>query len=203
MTKNFSGLALGLLCGICLRGQDAPNADLFVGYSYLRANPARTAPSFPNDGGVGNLALNLNNYFGVEFEFGGYYDGNVNKSGTEVTSMTYLLGPRLSFGRSNAIDPFFHVLFGGIYTSGSKFVAANGANSTSQSVSVGVSEHNFAMAAGGGVDARLTKVLLFRPIQLDYVLTRLQDLGFSGLQNRNQHNLRISVGFVFQFGGAR
>jgi hypothetical protein len=204
MKKKFGFLTLGLLFGSCLHGQDAPKADVFIGYSYLRANPARSG-SFPNDGGVGALGLNLNNYFGVEFEFGGYYNGNVNKRGVESKSMTYLIGPRVSFGRSKGIDPYFHLLVGGIYVSGTKFVAPSGTNPTSSGTTIGVSEHNFAMATGGGVDIQLTKYLLLRPIQLDYLLTRLEDLGFSGqpTENRNQHNLRASAGLVFQFGGSR
>lgn len=199
MKRDFGSLTmLGLLFGGSLHAQEAPKVDVFLGYSFLRANPARTAPAFGNHGGEGSLAMNINNNFGMEFDFGGYYNGNVNKRGIEALSTTFLFGPRLSFGRSKEIDPYFHVLFGGIYVSGTKPGEAAG-------TSIGVSQRNFAMATGGGVDIRLTKFMLFRPIQLDYFLTRLEDLGFSGLptQNRNQHNVRASAGLVFQFGGAR
>ena len=35
------------------------------------------------------------------------------------------------------------------------------------------------------------------------LVTRLEDLGFSGqpTHNRNQHTFRVSAGLVFQFGG--
>jgi hypothetical protein len=202
MRKELRFLSLsGLLSGACLHAQEAPGVELFAGYSYLWANPAQSTHSFPNDGGVGGLALNINDNFGVEFEFGGYYNGNVNKRAIEAKTITFLVGPRVSLGRSHQFDPYFHILFGGINTSDSKLVAANGATSTN----VEFSERGFAMAAGGGLDIRLNKLIVFRPVQLDYLLTRLEDLGFSGqpAQARNQHNLRICAGFVFQFGRPR
>lgn len=147
--------------------------------------------------------MNVNDNFGMEFEFGGYYNGDVNKRSVRANSMTVLLGPLLSLGRSRDIDPYAHVLFGAIDVSGNTVEVVNGANSGVAGASIGISEHNPAMAAGGGLDVHLTKFLLCRPIQLDYLLTRLEDLGFSGqsTQNRNQHNVRGSAGLVFQFGG--
>jgi hypothetical protein len=145
--KNTLGfLTFSLLSGICQHAQDPPHADLFIGYSYLRANPARNANSFSNDGGVGALSVNVNDNLGMEFEFGGYYKWG--KRSVKAKSMTFLLGPRLSLGRSRDIDPFVHVLFGAI-NSGSGFETVDGANPTSARASFRVSEHNFAMAAGG------------------------------------------------------
>jgi hypothetical protein len=206
MKKNVLILSLfGVLSGTCLYAQEASRVDVFAGYSYLLANPAQNLGSFHNDGGVGNVALNLNDNFGMEFEYGGYYNGNVNKTTDKAKTMTFLVGPRASLGRSREFDPYVHVLFGGVYTSDSKFVAASGVTSSTGGTNVDFSEHSFAMAAGGGLDIRLSRVILFRPIQFDYLLTRLEDLGFSGqpVQARSQHNLRVSAGFVFQFGRQR
>ncbi len=179
--------------------------DVFAGYSYLLANPAQSFGSFHNDGGVGSLALNLTDNLGMEFEFGGYYNGNVNGTAVKAQTMTFMVGPRVSLGRSRQFDPYVHVLFGGVFTSDSKVVAANAATSIPGGSNADFSEHSFAMAAGGGLDIRLGRLILFRPLQLDYVLTRLEDLGFSGqpAQARSQHNLRVSVGFLFQFGRPR
>jgi hypothetical protein len=57
------------------------------------------------------------------------------------------------------------------------------------------------MTAGGGLDIKITKHVNFRPIQLEYFLTRLQNLR-SGNDN-NQSNLRYSTGFNFTFGEAQ
>jgi hypothetical protein len=48
----------------------------------------------------------------------------------------------------------------------------------------------------------LVRASWYDPIQFDYVLTRLEDFGLSGLpsENRNQHNLRYAAGVVFNFG---
>jgi hypothetical protein len=65
------------------------------------------------------------------------------------------------------------------------------------------SQDAFAMAFGGGVDIKLNRRIAFRPIQLDYVMTRFQPLFISGLgdinRDRNQNNLRYSTGFSFRF----
>jgi opacity protein-like surface antigen len=62
-------------------------------------------------------------------------------------------------------------------------------------------ETGFGMTAGGGLDIKVSKSVSFRPIQLEYFLTRLQNLR-SGTDN-NQHNLRYSAGINFTFGGAQ
>ena len=55
----------------------------------------------------------------------------------------------------------------------------------------GISENGFAMALGGGVDAKIKDKLAFRVFQADYVMTRIQ--------STNQHNARISTGIVLRF----
>lgn len=63
------------------------------------------------------------------------------------------------------------------------------------------------MAAGGGLDIKLSHTITFRPIQLDYYLTRVEapDVtlppGESTARARNQNNLRCAAGIEFTFGG--
>ena len=53
------------------------------------------------------------------------------------------------------------------------------------------------MAAGGGVDFLVTNHIAIKPIQLEYVMTRLPNaLGFGGHQN----DIRYSAGVVFRIG---
>jgi opacity protein-like surface antigen len=70
-------------------------------------------------------------------------------------------------------------------------------------------QNNFAMAAGGGVDLKLTKYILVRLAQIDYLYTRFatpailgngQGIGPSISSSKN--NFRYSVGFVFNFNDA-
>jgi len=121
--------------------------------------------------------------------------------------MTYLFGPRFSMSRSRRVIPYFHVLFGGVHftTSIPVTVAPTPTSTTPTTTRVGASQDTFAMAAGGGLDIKLNHHLMLRPIQLDYVLTRLEDFGLSGTpsQNRNQNNLRYAAGLIFTFGGER
>src|SRR3982751_1010294 len=90
-------LSLLLIAGVS--AQDSPKADLFLGYSFLRANSARNIPAFTANGGAGTLGFNLNNHIGLEAEFGGYHNGNIHDIELDTTMMTYLFGPRISLGR--------------------------------------------------------------------------------------------------------
>jgi opacity protein-like surface antigen len=205
MKNVLSVLTLGLALGLGVYAQDAPKADLFMGYSFLRANAARDIPAFTNNGGLGTFGWNFTNFIAAEFEFGGYHNGNINNIQFDTTEMTYLFGPRFSLNRSNTVMPYVHSLFGGIHLTTSVPVTLTPAptgTTTGTTTRAAASQDNFAMAFGGGLDIKLNKHILLRPIQLDYVMTRLEDFGQSGQpsQNRNQHNLRYATGIAFTFG---
>jgi hypothetical protein len=127
----------------------------------------------------------------------------------------FLFGPRFSF-RSSRLNPYFQVLWGGvfaatstqieavlapgvmppIYIPGKGDIAAN--LSQALSTRIGADQTAFAMIAGGGLDIKISKSLSFRPIGLDYFMTRLQN--FRSATDNNQHNLRYTAGFNFTFG---
>jgi opacity protein-like surface antigen len=206
MKDVFRLLSLSSLLALPMYAQETPKADFFMGYSYLRTNSAQGLPAGNLNGGIGSFTYNFTNTFGVEAEFGGYH----NNAEVDNTSVSYLFGPRFSYGRSVRIDPFVHVLFGGMHTSVSVDTtstlipphpahlppATNGRYSASQA--------NFAMVAGGGVDFHLSKGWYFRAAELDYVLTRFEAPDFltpaGATTNRNQNNFRFSVGIGFNFG---
>jgi len=200
-------ITLSLASGVAAVAQDAPKADLFLGYSGLRANSARNIPAFTNNGGLGTFAWNFTKNVAFEFEFGGYHNGNIHNIQFDTTEMTYLFGPRFSVSRSRRVMPYFHILFGGIHltTSLPVTVAPTPLDTNPTTTRIAASQDTFAMAAGGGLDVRLSHHVTFRPIQGDYLLTRLEDFGQSGQpsQNRNQHNVRWAAGFLFTFGGER
>jgi hypothetical protein len=52
------------------------------------------------------------------------------------------------------------------------------------------------MAAGGGVDIKLSRHFAVRPVQAEYFLSKLPD----GLNNR-QNRFRVSCGVVLRMGG--
>jgi len=206
------GLALLIPCTGFVLAQEVPRADLFLGYSFQRVNSAQTIPAFTANGGLGTLGLNLNDHFGFEIEFGGYHNGNINDHHFDTTTLTYLVGPRVSLGRSRRIDPYLHILFGGEHATTSIFVPPQPVvNPLSSGVGEGgrwkATQDNFAMAVGGGLDVKLGHVVSLRPIQFDYLLTRFETPDLNDLtgptHNRNQHNLRYAAGLQFNFGGEK
>jgi len=215
-TLRVSGIVLTvlLLGAIGAMAQDTPKADLFFGYSFLRYNSAQTVPAFTANGGIGTLGFNVNDHVGLEVELGGYHNGNINNYHFDNTTFSFLFGPRLSAGRSKKVDPYFHVLFGGQH--GASSIAADSilvvnpvVNAPSTSGRYKGSQTTFAMAVGGGIDIKLGKAVTFRPVQVDYYLTRFEAPEVvvpadSNLKTaRNQNNFRYAAGIMFTFGGER
>jgi hypothetical protein len=198
--------AFSILIGIAF-AEDVPKADLFLGYSFVRANSARDIPAFTNDGGLGTFGWNFNKHIGAEFEFGGYHNGSIQNLQFDTTEMTYLFGPRVSLSRSRKVIPYVHTLFGGVHLTSSLpvTVAPTPFSTTTTTSRIAASQDAFAMALGGGLDIRVSHHVTLRPVQFDYLMTRLEDFGQSGQpsQNRNQHNLRYGGGIMFTFGGER
>lgn len=207
---SFS-IACALVAGTLAVAQDSPKADLFLGYSGIRANSARDIPAFINNGGLGTFGWNINPHIAFETEFGGYHNGNINNFEFDTTEMTYLFGPRFSMNRGRRVVPYFHTLFGGVHFTTSIPVTVaptplpTGTSTTPTTTRIGASQDAFSMALGGGLDIKLSHHVMLRPIQVDYLLTRLQDFGQSGTpsQNRNQNNVRYAAGLIFTFGGER
>jgi hypothetical protein len=54
------------------------------------------------------------------------------------------------------------------------------------------------MAVGGGLDWKIAKRISFRPIAVDYVLTRFPSL-LTGTR-QNQNSIAASAGIIFTFG---
>jgi hypothetical protein len=162
----------------------ASRLELYGGYDYIRFNINASAsvlqpPSetFNANGGGGQLVYNVNNWLGVLGDVSGYWATNATKAGA---AMPYLFGPRANLRRGK-ITPFVQLLAGGVLTS-------------SGIESLGWQSH-FALAAGGGVDLRVSPHISIRPVEAEYFLTRIPD----GLNNR-QNNFRFGAGIVFRFG---
>ena len=208
---------LVLLCGLFAFAQDAPRGELFFGYTYVRANSATNVPAFSMNGGSAQAAINFNKWIGFVMDMGAHHNGNIGGNHLDTTAVPFLFGPRVSL-RYSRIRPYFQTLFGGvhagtsitvsaipvppspsqpIYLPGVGTVPAN----TPVSLRAVASETAFAAAFGGGLDIKINKVVSFRPIGLDYFLTRLQNLRTAG--DNNQHNIRYTAGLNFNFGSAQ
>jgi opacity protein-like surface antigen len=178
-------LAFLAICVVSVRAQEGPSkVDVFVGYSFLQANPSTpTLDSFHVNGGSVNGAYNFTSWLSGVADFGGYTNGNIGRGGFAGTMSTYLFGPRVSYRHFRRITPFGQVLFGVARTNAAAFET-----STSQNA--------LAMTAGGGVNYRLTRHFTFRPLQVEYLLTRFQE---TSVGTQSQNNLRVSTGFAWSF----
>jgi opacity protein-like surface antigen len=153
-------------------------AEVFGGYQYVRFNPG----GGNCHGGGGSVAGNVNNWFGLVGDFGVCKITGL-PSGVSGHSFNYLGGPRVSFRSSSPVTPFAHALFGGMNVGGG--VSGYGSGSSNA----------FAMALGGGVDARVSEHVSVRLMQFDYFPSR-----FGGT---TQNNLRLQTGIVYRWTGSR
>ena len=209
-TKSYV-LALSLVAGIA-SAQDYPRVETFAGFTYTRANSASNVPAFSANGGGGQLGVNFNKWVGFVMDIGSVHNGNISDIHLDTTLTNYLFGPRVSL-RYSRVRPYFNVLFGGMH--GGTSFAVNGVPVATQPIYLPggavvppntpvtlravASQTAFAMTAGGGLDIKINRHVSFRPIGLDYLLTRLQNL--RSLEDNNQHSLRYTTGFNFTFGG--
>lgn len=216
----------GIMCLLALMAaaQEVPRGEVFFGYSYVRAATGSQVNAFNNNGGLGDVQVNLNEYLSIVGELGGYSAGNVSIKGPELSSLdqtyfTYQFGPRLSLNKLGRIVPFGHFLIGGAHQSRSFTVP----NNLTEGIPVppGVTaevnptytrfrttQNAYAMTIGGGFDVNLTRMFAVRPFQLDYMPSHFSPFNIPGLStigvNNNtnwQNNLRFSAGLAFRFGG--
>jgi hypothetical protein len=195
--------------------QDAPKVGAYLGYDYVRFNSATNVPAFSANGGNGQFIYRFNHWFGAVADLGAVTNNNLNGIHADSTFANFLFGPRVTFGgHKSRFKPYVQVLWGGVYATSSVQVQAIPAVTTLPAVTavtattgqavtarIGTSQTAFAMTAGGGLDIRLGKHVSFRPISVDYYLTRLQNLRTQG--DNNQNNIRYSGGFTFWLGGEK
>ena len=184
--------------------QDEPRFETYLGYSFTRVNSGINVPAFSANGGLGEVAFNFNKWLSAVGSFPAVHNGNISDFHIDQTLFGYMFGPRVHvrFGR---INPFVETLFGSSHVSRSFKVPG-----TSAAVGDDVLAQRFvndatafSMLIGGGLDLPINRHLAFRPIKLDYYMTRFQPLFIEGLgnanRNRNQSNLLYSTGFNFRF----
>jgi outer membrane immunogenic protein len=173
--RKIGWLTLGaLLLAMPAVAQDTPQAELSAGYSFLRISESGSSSNF--HGGSASIAGNVNNWFGVVFDAGGYH---TNESGVSGHVFSYMFGPRISYRSSSRLTPFGQVLLGGARATASGGGASGSLNS-------------FAAGVGGGLDVKATERIAIRVVQAEYIFTH-----FAGVR---QNNARVSAGVVFRFG---
>ena len=118
--KNIS-LSVVLVLLTCAFGaaQDTPKAEVFLGYTYLRANSASNVPAFSANGGSGQLVVNIGKHFGLVTDIGAVHNGNIGGYHTDTTLTNFMFGPRFPIRVSHRVIPYFQGLFGGVYAASS------------------------------------------------------------------------------------
>ena len=182
MFKSVWPICLLLVLSISAAAQDSPKVEVFGGYSYVHSSFAGTGLNF--NGGSGSLAVNIAPTIGIVGDFGVYHN---NTSGVSTNNFTYLFGPKFAYRGNERVTPYFHILLGGVHASSSF---------STPSSSVSESSNAFALAIGGGLDAKVAPHIAIRVAQIDYLLTKLPDD-----KDDRQNNVRVSAGIVFRWGG--
>ena len=179
-----------VLLSLPLLAQDYPKAEIFGGYQYLHTgnitiSGTDTQSSQSHNGWAAALRGNFNKHFGLEGDFGGVYSTPV--SGINWHTYTFTGGPVLAYDAGGKINPFVHVLFGGIHTS----FSGSG---------VSVSKTGFTTLFGGGIDAKINKTFSVRVIEADWLYYHYGDFQpLTGSSISQSNNVRITTGLVLTF----
>jgi hypothetical protein len=189
MPRIFPVVGVLLLFATMGSAQLLPKGNVFIGYSYTRADVAG-GNNANLDGWNGSLEGKIFPYVGIVADLSGVYGGTNSPAVCPVLSIpgpctsvhttihqyNVLFGPRLSVSVGK-VRPFAHALFGAAHEN----LGNRGGSS---------SDTSFATALGGGVDYKAFHVAAWR-FEGDYLQTRY----FSGTQS----DFRFSTGLVFNF----
>jgi len=209
MKTGLAVMGVTVLCAVVAAAQDIPKMETFLGYTYVRVNRATDAPGFSANGGGGQFVYNFNNWISGVADLGAVHSGNIGAAQLDSTFFNFLFGPRVSM-RFSRLQPYFQVLWGGVYATTSTQIQGIAVATPSpggaiavdpgQAITtrIGATQTAFAMTAGGGLDIKINKHVSFRPIGLDYYMTRLENL--RSQNDNHQNNLRYTTGFDFTFG---
>jgi Outer membrane protein beta-barrel domain len=198
-----------LLLSLATWAQEWPKVEVGADYSYLRFAPSGPYTSGHSlNGGGGSLVYNWNEYLGIKMDLQGYTSNTTGfaipptatfpnglNGNVQGNMFTYLFGPQLKV-RAHKIQPFAHLLFGGAHTNvyGNAFNTLCRPIAGNCSVSKAPTAEAFALDFGGGVDLPINRTVSFRPVQIDYLLTRFSN---PFTKTNNQNNFHYSVGIVF------
>jgi len=189
MKKSFVLIFLVSLLSLASRAQD--KFEVFGGYQYLHTgNITVDGQSDPGssqgfNGWDASATGYFNKFLGVTGDFGGAY---ATVDGVSGHVYTYTGGPVAAF-RVGKINPFVHVLFGGVHLTGSES-------------GVSVSRTGFTTMVGGGVDYKVIKPISIRVIDVDWIYYRFGSttvVGTAVPSFSQSNNVRITTGVVLRF----
>jgi hypothetical protein len=203
---------------------EVPRYEAYLGFQYVRANQfnqntglGQAIGGFDMYGGDGQFVYNFSKWLGGVIDAGAVNKPNVAVLNAHIQNTTAFVyaGPRFYFHKGGRIHPFGEVLFGGAFRRVSTEVTALTSIDTPNipvvnptglfpgpltvvNARLAASENAFSMKIGGGFDWRLNKRFSFRPLEIDYVLTRFPSLSTGTRENQN--SIAASAGVIFTFG---
>jgi hypothetical protein len=190
MRNAMLSLCLLLMLPGLAAAQETPRAEIFGGYSYLRAD-TNDFPENDLHGWTASVNVNLNKWLGVKGDFSGHYNDYQISPGVKADLNLHFFTGGLQFTsyKNEKVTPYVHVLAGVARRtdSVSQALAANGRRT--------LTDNAFAFIVGGGMDVNINKSLAWRAFQTDYILTTFEDL-----RDDRQTNFRISTGLVWKLG---
>lgn len=191
MRKLLFFLLLLGVCPLVVQAQDnVPPFEIFGGYSYLKTGSGYDQNSH---GWNTSVSANLTRNLAVKADFAGHYDSYtvanpVNNISVDTSLHTFLFGPQFNIRATDRVNPFIHAIFG---------VARDIAKGTQAGRQAVISDTGFALAVGGGLDAKVGENVSVRIFQADYLMTRYRNPNRLPVQKSNVNHFRFSTGLVF------
>jgi hypothetical protein len=168
--------AVCLLLLACLSGaaQDAPEVEVFGGYSWAGGN---------FHGWNSSVTANLSKSFGLVADFSGHYGSEVDGPiRVNQDAHSFHFGPRFSH-RGERLTPFAYALFG---------LTRFHEQATISGQRLSHADTGFSSVLGGGLDVKVSKRFSIRAFQLDYFRPNF----FGEAHNRG----RLAFGVVLNLG---
>lgn len=219
VTPNiFLGFLSIVFCVISINAQNSEEinrVEFFGGFSHNRVDTGLTSEDLGSDfdnsfgkrlgtNGV-NLSVtgNVSKYFGLKFDFSTHsksdtitFDGDQFKTKYRISQ--FLGGIQVKNNKKDGprVKPFFHALAG--VAKQSNTIESPALIDVFDEPSFKISENNFALAIGGGLDVRASKHIDIRVFQVDYnpTYTKGREFDDFDLDGKLQNNVRFSFGFV-------
>jgi len=155
--------------------QEAARSEVFFGPSYIHVEGESLY------GGDVAFARYFSGSFAAVVD-ASYHIGS--SGGLDLSELNLLAGPRYAFNRSGSTSFFVQALFG-LRRDGTSFKVLD--------VSISENQSRFGIAAGGGVDIRLSRRWAVR-VAGDYLWSKSEGESVDGF--------RVSAGAVYRFGTA-
>ncbi len=204
---------LTVLLLTCVPAAAQSDWRLFGGFSYGRAEMSPQLEPF----GVGHINaigwgasvtqyMSWARWFGATAEASGVYKNptitipaNYFGEGDPATNLVYenyvrgtaytaMFGPSFAYRRNSIIEPFAHILFGGVH--GEVKLTSKGESLVGTSANA--SGWEFGYALGGGADFKISKLVALRG-QADWIRSTFPDA-----DKDRQNHIRILGGLVFR-----